>query len=56
MCLILLSMRATRFIAGLWGILFFGELRGVRPQLMYWLSGMVLVSGVALLALSGQSS
>ncbi len=43
-----------RFIAGLWGMLFFGELRGVMPRLLYWVSGAVLVSGVALLALSGQ--
>ncbi len=42
-------MQAGLFLAGLWGVLLFGELRYLLPMLVYWVSGAVVLGGVALL-------
>ncbi|KAL4426522.1 hypothetical protein ABPG77_008380 [Micractinium sp. CCAP 211/92] len=38
------------FVAGLWGIFLFHEVRGRRMLALYWASGLTLVAGAALLA------
>ena len=38
------------FVAGIWGITVFQEIRGAQTLALYWLSGGVLVAGAALLA------
>lgn len=43
-------MQAGLFVAGLWGICLYREIRGARALAAYWCSGAVLVLGVALLA------
>lgn len=45
-------MQAGLFIAGLWGIFLFKELRLGREQLTYWIGGIVLIVGATMLALS----
>jgi hypothetical protein len=46
-----LALQAGLFFAGLWGIGLFHELTG-REQVGYWLSSIILISGVCLLATS----
>ncbi|PSC71282.1 sugar transport [Micractinium conductrix] len=43
-------MQCGLFVAGLWGIFLFGEIRGGGPLALYWASGGTLVAGAALLA------
>lgn len=43
-------MQLGLFVAGAWGIALFGEVQGRGPLTAYWLSGLVLVAGAALLA------
>ena len=45
-------MQAGLFIAGLWGIFLFKELKLGREQLTYWIGGVVLIIGATMLALS----
>lgn len=45
-------MQAGLFVAGLWGILLFNELKLVREQITYWVGGVVLIVGATLLAFS----
>lgn len=47
-------MQAGLFVAGLWGVLLYAELTFLVPQLVYWLSGAVLVGGAALLMETGR--
>eukprot|EP00850_Spirogloea_muscicola_P019032 SM000182S03922 [mRNA] locus=s182:1530:2734:+ [translate_table: standard] len=42
-------MQCGLFVAGLWGILLFGEIEGC-PAMYYWLSGAVLIAGACLLS------
>ncbi|EIE21698.1 hypothetical protein COCSUDRAFT_43352 [Coccomyxa subellipsoidea C-169] len=44
-------MQAGLLFAGLWGIILFKELNG-REQIGYWLSSIVLIAGVSMLASS----
>jgi len=44
------NLQCGLFVAGLWGICLFREIRGARPLMLYWLSGATLVGGAALLA------
>jgi hypothetical protein len=37
------------FVAGLWGVLLYGELGFLVPQLVWWLSGAAVVAGVGLM-------
>jgi glucose uptake protein GlcU len=48
-------MQCGLFVAGIWGILLYKEIQGVRPLATYFASGAVLVFGAALLATSKQS-
>ncbi len=41
------------FVAGLWGILLHGELRGAVPLALYGAGGALLVAGATVMALSG---
>ncbi|KAI7841935.1 hypothetical protein COHA_004462 [Chlorella ohadii] len=43
-------MQCGLFVAGIWGITLFQEIRGAQTLALYWLSGSVLVAGAALLA------
>ncbi|KAL4458531.1 hypothetical protein ABPG75_013396 [Micractinium tetrahymenae] len=43
-------MQCGLFVAGLWGIFLFREVRGARMLALYWASGLTLVIGAALLA------
>ena len=45
-------MQAGLFVAGLWGIFLFSELKLVREQITYWIGGIVLIAGATLLACS----
>jgi len=45
-------MQAGLYVAGLWGIILFNELKLVREQITYWIGGVVLIVGAALLAFS----
>jgi glucose uptake protein GlcU len=45
-------MQAGLFVAGLWGIILFNELKLVREQITYWIGGVVLIVGATLLAFS----
>lgn len=45
-------MQCGLFIAGLWGIIVFKEIRGRRNLLIYAGSGVILAAGIVLLALS----
>ena len=45
-------MQSGLFVAGLWGIVLFGELSRLGPQLLYWAGGVVLSAGAVLLVLS----
>lgn len=47
-------MQCGLFVAGLWGVLLFGELKSAVAQAVYWAGGGVLIAGSALLALSGR--
>lgn len=47
-------MQAGLFVAGLWGIFLFDELKLVRHRVMYWLGGVVLIVGATMLAVSKQ--
>lgn len=45
-------MQSGLFVAGMWGVLCFGEMRGAKamPLLLYWASGAMVFSGSCLLA------
>jgi glucose uptake protein GlcU len=45
-------MQSGLFVAGLWGILLFGELSRLTPQLVYWVGGVALTAGAVLLVVS----
>jgi glucose uptake protein GlcU len=45
-------MQAGLFVAGLWGIILFNELKLGREQITYWVGGVVLIAGATLLAFS----
>lgn len=45
------ALQSGLFVGGAIGVLFFHELRG-REQIGYWLSGIVLIAGVTMLAFS----
>lgn len=45
-------MQAGLFVAGLWGIFLFSELKLGREQLTYWIGGVVLIVGATMLAVS----
>ena len=42
-------MQCGLFVAGLWGILLYGELRG-KWQLGFWLPGLIVLAGASMLA------
>lgn len=42
--------QAGLLVAGLWGVLLFSEITYLLPQLLFWLSALLLVAGAALLA------
>jgi len=42
-------MQCGLFVAGLWGILLYGELRG-KWQLGFWLPGLFVLAGASMLA------
>lgn len=46
-----IALQSGLFVGGAIGVLFFHELRG-REQIGYWLSGIVLIAGVTMLAFS----
>ena len=46
-----IANQAGLFVAGAWGILMFGELRG-HEQVGYWISSVVLIAGCTMLAVS----
>jgi glucose uptake protein GlcU len=46
-------MQSGLFVAGLWGVLLFGELRAPSAHALYWPGGAALLGGVALLARAG---
>ena len=45
-------MQAGLFVAGLWGIFLFRELKLGREKLTYWVGGIVLIVGATMLAVS----
>ena len=45
-------MQAGLFVAGLWGIFVFHEMKEPQARRVYWLSGLSMLLGVSLLALS----
>ncbi|KAF6265590.1 hypothetical protein COO60DRAFT_1697639 [Scenedesmus sp. NREL 46B-D3] len=47
-------MQSGLFVAGLLGIVLYGELYSVKPHLVYWSSGVVLVCGIVLVSGAGQ--
>jgi glucose uptake protein GlcU len=47
-------MQSGLFVAGLLGIVFYGELRSLKPHLVYWTSGVVLVVGILLVSGAGR--
>ncbi|GBF99638.1 hypothetical protein Rsub_12575 [Raphidocelis subcapitata] len=46
----LAAAQAGLLVAGLWGVLGAGELRFLLPQLVFWISGLAVVGGAALMA------
>eukprot|EP00775_Hariotina_reticulata_P011257 gene11257-11406_t len=48
-------MQAGMFIAALWGMLLYHELYSLKPHLVYWVGGLVLLGGILLLVNAGGS-
>jgi glucose uptake protein GlcU len=46
-------MQSGMFIAALWGMLLFHELYSLKPHLVYWAGGLVLLCGILLLVNAG---
>lgn len=49
-------MQSGLFVAGLWGILLYGELYSLQPHLVYWSGGVLLVVGIVLVGGAGRQS
>jgi glucose uptake protein GlcU len=47
-------MQSGLFVAGLLGIVLYGELYSLKPHLVYWSSGVVLVCGIVLVSGAGR--
>jgi glucose uptake protein GlcU len=47
-------MQSGLFVAGLLGIVLYGELYSLQPHLVYWSSGVVLVCGIVLVSGAGR--
>jgi hypothetical protein len=47
-------MQSGLFVAGLLGIVWYGELVSLKPHLVYWGSGVVLVLGIVLVSGAGR--
>uniref|UniRef100_A0A383V610 EamA domain-containing protein n=1 Tax=Tetradesmus obliquus TaxID=3088 RepID=A0A383V610_TETOB len=47
-------MQSGLFVAGLLGIVLYGELHSLKPHLVYWGSGVVLVLGIVLVSGAGR--
>ncbi|GAQ77998.1 hypothetical protein KFL_000060640 [Klebsormidium nitens] len=45
-------LQSSTFVAGLWGILVFHEMKDPESRKIYWLSGLVLLAGVTCLPLA----
>lgn len=48
------TMQSGLFVAGLLGIVLYGELHSLKPHLVYWGSGVVLVLGIVLVSGAGR--
>eukprot|EP01025_Chloroclados_australasicus_P048575 TRINITY_DN5508_c0_g2_i2.p1 TRINITY_DN5508_c0_g2~~TRINITY_DN5508_c0_g2_i2.p1 ORF type:complete len:337 (-),score=24.00 TRINITY_DN5508_c0_g2_i2:712-1722(-) len=44
-------MQGGLFVAGIWGIFLFGEIKG-NMQIFYWISGAILIAGIVMLTIS----
>jgi glucose uptake protein GlcU len=44
-------MQCGLFVAGVWGIFLFDEIKPGKPRTIYWLSGFILIAGASLLTL-----
>lgn len=45
-------LQSSTFVAGLWGIFVFHEMKDPKSRIIYWLSGLLLLAGVTCLALA----
>lgn len=45
-------VQSGMFVAGLWGIFAFHEMKDPAARRVYWLSGLIMLAGVGFLALA----